>query len=196
VSERWRTLVQGVDAARRDPEVVRAGGGVEGRVRRHHAVAAQLQQMLVERLHAVVLTLGDRVGDEIGPIGIEDELAQADRHHQQSDRGHQAAVRPRDQALRPDPAQRARQRHPRLLVLMRRVHVDDAVDRLGRVGCVQRRQQMPGLGRLQRRSDRFEVTHLTDEDDVGVLARSARSAAPKFMVSRPTSRWSTIARLS
>ena len=60
---------------------------------------------------------------------------------------------------------------PHLLLLVRREHVDDPVDRLRRVLRVQGREdQVTGLGRGDRRSDRLEVTHLADEDHVGVLA--------------------------
>ncbi len=62
--------------------------------------------------------------------------------------------------------------HPHLLLLVRGEHVDDAVDRLRRVLRVQRREdQVAGLGGGDRRRDRLQVTHLTDQDDVGVLAQ-------------------------
>ncbi len=64
------------------------------------------------------------------------------------------------------------QLHPDLLLLVRREHVDDAVDRLRRVLRVQGGEhQVAGLGRGDRGRDRLEVTHLTDQDDVGVLAQ-------------------------
>ena len=58
-----------------------------------------------------------------------------------------------------------------LLLLVGREEVDDAVDRLGRVDRVQRREdEVADLGRGQRRRDGLVVAHLADEDDVGVLA--------------------------
>ena len=61
-----------------------------------------------------------------------------------------------------------------LPLLVRREHRDDAVDRLGGVERVQRREhEVSGLGGEQRRFDRFEVAHLADEDDVGILAQRA-----------------------
>ena len=60
----------------------------------------------------------------------------------------------------------------RLLLLVRREHVDDAVDRLRRVLGVQGREhEVAGLGRGDRGGDRLEVTHLADEDHVGVLTQ-------------------------
>ena len=61
-----------------------------------------------------------------------------------------------------------------LLLLVRRIHRDDAVDRLGRVERVQRREhEVAGLGREQRRFDRLEVAHFADENDVGILPQRA-----------------------
>ncbi len=57
-----------------------------------------------------------------------------------------------------------------LLLLVRREEVDDAVDRLGRIDRVQRREdEVPDLRRGQSRRDGLVVPHLADEDDVGVL---------------------------
>ena len=57
---------------------------------------------------------------------------------------------------------------------MRREHRDDAVDRLGGIEGVQRREdQVAGLGREQRGFDRFVVAHFADQDDVGVLTERA-----------------------
>ena len=51
---------------------------------------------------------------------------------------------------------------------------DDAVDRLRRVQGVQRREhEVAGLGGGEGRLDRLVVAHLTDQDDVGVLAQGA-----------------------
>ena len=73
-----------------------------------------------------------------------------------------------------------------LPLLVRREHRDDAVDRLGRVERVQRREhQVAGLGRVQRRFDRLEVAHLADQDDVGVLAqRAAQRVRERLRVDR------------
>ena len=51
-----------------------------------------------------------------------------------------------------------------------REQVEDAVDRLGAVDRVQRRDdEVPGLGRLDRRQRGLGVADLADEDHVGVL---------------------------
>ena len=82
---------------------------------------------------------------------------------------------------------------PHLLLLVRREDVDDSVDRLRRVLRVQGREdEVAGLGRRQRRRDRLEVAHLTDEDHVGVLAERGLRARPKLGASVPSSRWLTM----
>ena len=80
-------------------------------------------------------------------------------------------IGPRDQPLADHAAQRTGEREPDLLLLVRREEVDDAVDRLLRVRGVQRRHdEVTGFGGSQGGLHRLGVTHLADEDDVGVLA--------------------------
>ncbi len=69
------------------------------------------------------------------------------------------------------PLQRRRHHETDLLVLVGREEVDDAVDGLGGVDGVERREdQVTYLGGGERRGDRLVVTHLADQDHVGVLA--------------------------
>ena len=70
------------------------------------------------------------------------------------------------------PGQSDRGSHPpRLVLVIHRPDVDHAVDRLGGVLGVQRREdEVTGLGDGERGLDRLEVTHFADEDDVRVLA--------------------------
>src|SRR5690606_24555781 len=61
--------------------------------------------------------------------------------------------------------------HAHHLLLMWREDGDHARDRLDRVRRMQRREhEVPGLGCLHRGVDGRRVTHLADQDDVGVLA--------------------------
>ena len=82
------------------------------------------------------------------------------------------AVRARNEALRDDRPQHRRQLEADLLLLVRREDGDDAVDGLGRVQRVERREhEVARLGREQGGFDRLEVAHLADQDHVGVLAQ-------------------------
>ena len=76
------------------------------------------------------------------------------------------------QLLGHDGLQGAGELDPDLVLLTAREHVDDAVDRLGGVLGVQGREhEVTGLGGGERRGDGLGVAHLTDEDNVRVLAQ-------------------------
>ena len=134
--------------------------------------AHELRERHVHRDHAVATArLEHRV--DLVRLALTDEVADRGRrdHHLARDRA-ALAVDGRDELLRADPLQRRRELHSHLLLLVRREHVDHTVDRLRRVLGVQGREhEVTGLRRGQRGRDRLEVTHFTDEDDVGVLAQ-------------------------
>ena len=138
-----------------------------------------LEQVLVERLHPVVAALGDDLGELAGQLRVQDHVVDAAGHHQDlAARDAALAVGGRDQALGDDALQRAGDHRARLLLLMGREEVDDAVDRLGRVDGVQRREhEVAGLGRGQRGVDGLLVAHLADQDHVRVLAQHAAQRA-------------------
>ena len=70
--------------------------------------------------------------------------------------------------------ERAREREAHFGLLVRRIERQHAVDRLRRVGRVQRREhEVAGVRRLERGVERFEIANLTDEDDVGILTQHA-----------------------
>ena len=128
--------------------------------------------MLVERLHLVVLAVGDEVDQGRVVERVDDRLGRAPGVDHDLDDGSTArAVLLADESLGDDAAQRLRERATDLLLLVGREEVDDAVDRLLRVDRVQRRHdEVAGLGCGQGGADRLGVAHLADEDDVGVLA--------------------------
>ena len=60
---------------------------------------------------------------------------------------------------------------PDLVLSLGRENVDDAVERLGGVIGVERRDhEVTGFGQREGDGDRLGVAHLADQDDVGVLA--------------------------
>ena len=91
------------------------------------------------------------------------------------DRGDTAlAVGARHEALRDDGLEDAGELQADLPLLVRREHRDDAVDALGGVEGVQRREhEVAGLGGEQRRFDGLEVAHFADQDDVRILTQGA-----------------------
>ena len=132
----------------------------------------EVRERLVHRLHAEPAAgLHDRV--DLVDLALADQVADRGRGDQDLDRDAPAAPVGRlEQLLGHDALERRRELDADLLLLVRREHVDDAVDRLRRVLRVQRGEdEVPGLGRGDRGRDRLEVAHLADEDDVGVLAQ-------------------------
>ena len=135
-------------------EVVRRGRDVHRLLDRDPAGLQVLEQVLVERLHPVVGALGDDLRQLPGQLRVEDHVVDAAGHHQDLAARHAAvAVRGADEALGDDALQRAGDHRAGLLLLMGREEIDDAVDRLGGVDRVQRREhEVAGLGRATARS--------------------------------------------
>ena len=92
-------------------------------------------------------------------------------HHEDLDGGdHALAVRAGHEALADDALQDRCERDADLVLLVRREHADDAVDRLDSVERVQgRHHEVARLGRVQRGVDGLLVTHLAHEDDIRIL---------------------------
>src|SRR5215213_5323681 len=140
-------------------------------LRGDHAPEHEVGERLLHRLHpARRARLHDRV--DLLDLRLPDEVPHRVVRHQDLERRHAAAaVGGRDQVLRHDTLERRGELHADLVLLGGRERIDDAVDRGGRALRVQcREHQMARLRGGERRRDRLEVTHLADEDDVGVLA--------------------------
>ena len=95
-----------------------------------------------------------------------------------------ASARQRKQLLTEDGLDHEGELRAHLLLLVGWEHVDDAVDRLHRVGGVQRAEgEVARLGDRQGGLDRLHVAHLTDEDHIGVLTkRTAQRTAEGLSV--------------
>ena len=137
-------------------------------------LAIELQQRLVEGLHAVLRCAR---GDDVGDLR---RLVRLPMHS----RTRPVAIMTSTAGTRPLPSARATRRWETmpwmtdgelaadLVLLVRREDRDDPVDGLGRVQRVERGEhQVAGLRRVQRRLDGLDVAHLADQDDVGVLAQ-------------------------
>ena len=136
------------------------------------AVLHQLQQRLVERDHAVEGAVLDHVLDLVGLLRVRDPLGDAAVVDQDLEPRGAPAVDGRHEALADDAAQRAGERQANLLLLVGREEVDHAVHGLGGIDRVQgRHHEVAGLRGLDRGAHGLGVTHLTDQDHVGVLAQ-------------------------
>ena len=135
--------------------------------------------MLIERLHAVLLA---RVPDVVrqlgGPLLVFDHVSSdLGTHHDFKRRRATVPVGPWQQPLRHDRMQRFRQTHARDRLLLRREHRDDPAHRRDDVRRMQRGdEEVARLGGLHRGIDGFRITHLADQDHVGILAQ--RRAQP------------------
>jgi hypothetical protein len=138
-----------------------------------------VEEVLVERLHPVVGALLDDLGQATGLRRVHDHVAHAAGHAQDLAAGDPpAAVGRGHEALRHRALQRAGDHRPHLLVHVRREEVDQAVDGLGGVDGVDRREdEVTGLRRAERGMHGLLVAHLADQDDVRVLAQDAAQRA-------------------
>ena len=125
-----------------------------------------------KRAHALLLARRDDVEQLVG-LALPNEVPHRVVGHQDLEGGDHAAADPRHQPLRDHRSQGAGQLDPDLLLPEGREDVDDSVDGLSGIVGVQRREhQVARLGQRQGELDGLEVSHLTDEEDVGVLPES------------------------
>src|SRR6266403_1530257 len=131
----------------------------------------QLGERHVERDHALLLAGLHRRRD-LMELALADQVPHRRRADQYLARGDAAAADLLPQALRYYRLEGLREHGANLALLAGREDVDDAVDRLRRARRVQGAEdEVSGLGRGERETDRLQVTHLTHENDVGVLAQ-------------------------
>src|SRR3954447_9374866 len=136
------------------------------------AALDELGKVLVHRVHAVLRTCLKCAVDLVR-LALTDEVAHRGCGHEDLRRDSATTtVGGLGERLADDALERAGELNPDLLLLVRWEDVDDTVDRLCRVLRVQGGEdEVTGLSSGERHGDRLEVTHLTDEDDVGVLAQ-------------------------
>src|SRR5687767_1202401 len=139
---------------------------------RDDALRVPVHQRLVEALHPVLdRALLDQVRDVERLRHVADLVADRRRVDEHLGGGDAARlVGARHEAERDDRLERAREREAHLGLLMRWIEREHAVDRLRRVGRVQRREdEVARVGSLERGVERVDVADLADEDDVRVL---------------------------
>ncbi len=146
------------------------------------AVFVQVEQVLVEGLHAHLARLGHDALDLVH-LAFENHVRDQWRIEQDLHRGSAAlAVLLRYQPLRHQRADVQRQIHQQLLFTLFREEVDDPVDRLiGTVGMQGRHAQMARLGECNRVIHGLAVANLADQDHIGRLTqRVFQRSVPGF----------------
>ena len=149
--------------------------GVHGAVDRvlvgDHALLDELVERHLHRLHALAHVRRDHVADLVG-LALADQVPDRVVRGDHLERGHETAADARDQTLADDARERCRELDADLLLPLAGEHVDDAVEGgHGVVGVQRGEHEVSGLGDGQRELDRLGVSHLTDEDDVGVFTQ-------------------------
>ena len=133
----------------------------------------QLNEVIVERLHAVHLTLGDDVGQLGGPFLVANQVRRTRGVDQDLHRRNLAPALLGKQTLGDNSLQNSGNRVAGRVVSVRREELDDPIDGLDGVGGVHRAQhQVAGLTGGQGGLGRLLVTHLTNDDHVRVLTEN------------------------
>ena len=134
-----------------------------------HVSVDEVDQAGLHGAHAFGGVRGDHVQQLVGlplPQQVPDRVV----GDEDLERGDHAAADAWNQSLCDDRAEAAGQLDPDLLLAVGREDVDDAVQGLGGVVGVQGREdQVARLGQGQGEADGLEVTHLADQQHVGVL---------------------------
>jgi hypothetical protein len=171
----------GADALDAEAEVVRVGRAHESFFESDQVARIEIEERLVEGLHAVLAGAGgDGVANQARFVGIDDAIADvagADHHFNGGTRPLPSALRTRRWLMTAFSVDAKLQAN--LFLLGRRKDGDDALNRFGGVECVQGGEhQVAGFGGQQGGGNCFQVAHFADQDDVRVLAkRGAQSAS-------------------
>src|SRR6267142_2615897 len=165
----------GANALDAQLEFVGVGGARESFVERNELFRVEIEERLVERLHAVLAGAGgDGVMNQARLVRVDNAIANVSGGDHHFDGRHAALViGAAHQALRYDRFQRGGQLQTDLLLLRRRKDGDDALNRFGGVEGVQGgKHEVAGFGGEQRGGNRFEVAHFADQNHVRVLTKS------------------------
>ena len=159
-----------LDAAELEFEVVGVRRVLDGLLVGDPAVLEQLEQRLVEGLAPVLdVAFGDGALDERGLLDVREVFLDRGRVDHDLRRGHAPlAVGRGEQAQRDDGLEAGGQLVAHLLVLVGRVHREDARHRLlGVRGVDGREDHVAGVGRGERDLDRLQVADFAHEHHVG-----------------------------
>ncbi len=182
MTRRWLVPLPGVrrpglrvEVLRADVDVVqilRIDGIRPGDVLCEHSLLDKSTKVLIEGVHAHRRSCLHG-GVQLRDLTLADHVRDGRSVDQYLGRdGSTALLSERQQRLADDPLQRVAQLSADLLLLVRRKHIDDAVDALRRSLRVQSgKDEVTGLRSRQRGLNRLRIAKLADQDDVGVLSQ-------------------------
>src|SRR6266568_2943658 len=172
----------GADALDAQLEFVGVGGAREGFIEGDELLRVEVEERLIEGLHAVLAgARGDGVVDQTCFVGVDDAVANVTGSDHDFDGGHAAfIVGAAHQALRYDGLQSGGELQTNLFLLRRREDRDDTLNRFRGVKSVQGGEnEVTGFRGKQRRGNGFEVAHFADQNHVGVLTQSGAQCGGK-----------------
>src|SRR6266704_3265278 len=173
---------RGADALDAQLEFVGVGGAREGFIESDELLRVQVEERLIERLHAVLAGAGgDGVVNQARLVRVDDAVADvAGGDHDFAGRHAAFVIRAAHQALRDDGLQRGGKLQTNLFLFRRREDRDNTLNRFRGVESVQSgKNQVAGYGGQQRRGNGFEVAHFADQNHVGVLTQSGAQRGGK-----------------
>jgi hypothetical protein len=170
----------GADALDAQAEFVWIGRARQGLLESDELFAVQIEERLIEGLHAVLAGAGgDGVVNEASFVRVDDAIANIGGGDHDLDRGDAAGVvGAADEALRDDGLERGGHLQTNLFLLGGRKDGNDTLNGFGGVESVQRGEnEVAGFGGEERGGNGFEVAHFADQDDVRILTkRSAQGS--------------------
>ena len=154
-------------------EIIGVRSALQSRFVVDQAGLEEVPQRLVEGLHAVLGSAGGNgIADGTRLFRHENTFANVGGINHDFHRGYAPfRIGALYQSLADDGAQHGRQLQSYLLLLGWREDGDNAVDGFHRIESVQSGEDhVAGFGSMQRRADRFQVTHFAHQNHIGVLA--------------------------
>src|SRR5712692_3922349 len=163
-------------------EFVGVRGARQGFVERDELLRVEIEERLIESLHAVLAgARADSVMNQARFVRVDDAVADVPGGDHDFAGGNAAIViRAAHQALRDDRLQRGGKLQANLLLLRRREDGDNTLNRFRGVESMQSgKNQVTGFRGEERGGNGFEVAHFADQNHVGVLTQGSAQGGGK-----------------
>src|SRR5258708_20965848 len=163
-------------------EFIGVGSGGESLMESDELLRVEIEERLIERLHAVLAGAGgDGVVNQARFIRVDDAIADVARGDHDFDGGNAAlVVGAANETLGDHGLERGGKLQTNLFLLRRRKDRDNTLNGFGGVKSVQSgKNQVAGFGGEQRGGNGFQVAHFADQNHVGVLTQSGAQGSRK-----------------